>query len=70
MANPYDYFERPPNAYDVPDAQCPKCKHWQDDPDGFGVLKCLHCDYCQHAAIDGGVCGFCGITVGKTGSQS
>jgi hypothetical protein len=44
---------------DVPQAQCPRCKQWQDDYDGFGVLVCP-CGYCAHAATDDGVCVFCG----------
>jgi hypothetical protein len=49
---------------DVPDgdvfqSQCPSCKDWQDDYDGFGVLSCA-CGYCAHPAIDGNVCALCG----------
>ncbi len=44
----------------MPQSQCPKCKRWQTDWDGFGVLKCEHCDYCEHASITSGVCEFCG----------
>lgn len=45
---------------EVPQSLCPKCRQWQDDFDGFGVLKCVHCDYCSHASITDGVCGLCG----------
>ena len=31
-------------------SRCPKCKRWQPDLDGFGVLKCEACDYCSHAS--------------------
>lgn len=37
---------------DVPQSMCPKCRTWQDDFDGFGVLKCQHCDYCSHPSAD------------------
>lgn len=33
---------------DIPESLCPKCLMWQADLDGFGVLKCIHCDYCSH----------------------
>jgi hypothetical protein len=69
MANPYDYFNRPDDCYEVPTVQCSKCKRWQDDHDGFGVLKCEHCDYCSHASITDGVCGLCGSAEGKGGSH-
>jgi hypothetical protein len=46
---------------DVPQAQCPKCKQWQDDFDGFGVLHCEACGYCTHPSItNAGVCELCG----------
>lgn len=45
----------------TPGTQCPKCLKWQDDFDGFGVLKCEHCDYCSHPSITDGICGLCGI---------
>ncbi len=48
---------------DMPESQCPKCRLWQTDWDGFGVLKCQHCDYCKHASITDGVCAFCGSRV-------
>ena len=38
---------------------CPSCGEVQEDLDGFGVLKCEHCDYCSHASINGNVCGLC-----------
>ena len=45
---------------DVPDSQCPKCKAWLPDYDGFGVLRHPECGYCSHASITDGVCQFCG----------
>lgn len=47
---------------DVTDSKCPVCHRLQPDLDGFGVLKCLHCDYCQHPSCGGEplVCGLCG----------
>ena len=44
----------------VPQTQCPRCGLWQDDYDGFGVMKCLSCDYCKHPARMDGVCEICG----------
>ncbi len=49
----------PPQEDDIPQAQCPRCLQWQSDLDGFGVLKCAVCEYCQHPSIDGHVCGLC-----------
>lgn len=50
---------------DATDSRCPKCGRWQPDLDGFGVLKCIHCDYCQHPSSSGTplVCGMCGKEV-------
>lgn len=49
---------------ETPQTQCPKCRKWQDDYDGFGVLKCEHCDYCSHpsSTLRYGIwqCGLCG----------
>lgn len=47
---------------------CPKCGKAQQDFDGFGVLFCEACRYCQHpggTGIAGGgwVCDLCGRTV-------
>ncbi len=44
---------------------CPKCGAEQQDLDGFGVLYCPACRYCQHPSgtlIRGGgwVCNLCG----------
>jgi hypothetical protein len=47
---------------DVPQAQCPKCKMWHDDFDGFGVLDCV-CGYCTHASATDGQCDVCGERV-------
>lgn len=52
---------------EVMQSQCPRCKAWQDDYDGFGVLSCA-CGYCAHPATDGGACALCGAvqpSVGK-----
>lgn len=45
---------------EVPKAQCPRCKLWQPDEDGFGVLYCKHCKYCAHPAATDGKCDLCG----------
>lgn len=50
----------------TPQSQCPKCGTYQDDLDGFGVLYCETCKFCQHPSRDfdpdknGMVCGICG----------
>jgi hypothetical protein len=61
-----DELDRAITYYDeyVPEADCPKCRQSQPDHDGFGVLKCIHCDYCSHPSADKdhhGLwrCGFC-----------
>jgi hypothetical protein len=36
-----------------PQSQCPQCRAWQDDLDGFGVLVCAACGYCEHASQSG-----------------
>jgi len=56
------------DSNDVPQAQCPRCKQWQDDDDGFGVLSCA-CGYCAHAASNDGVCEFCGERVRGRGDE-
>ena len=33
---------------EVAEAICPRCRRWQPDLDGFGVVKCDYCAYCQH----------------------
>ena len=35
---------------DLTQSRCPMCRRWQPDLDGFGVVKCDHCDYCEHPA--------------------
>ena len=32
---------------DLTQSRCPRCRRWQPDLDKYGVLKCVHCDYCQ-----------------------
>lgn len=47
-------------------AQCPQCKRWVADNDGFGVLAHLEpaykggCGYCSHPNSLEGKCGLCG----------
>lgn len=47
-----------PIGDDLMQSQCPACKEWQDDYDGFGVLACP-CGYCSHPSITDGICGLC-----------
>lgn len=51
-----------------PQSQCPKCRQWQDDLDGFGVLKCWVCNFCAHPSIDGDTCNLCGRDVSADAS--
>lgn len=51
-----------------PQSQCPKCRGWQDDYDGFGVLHCEACGYCAHPSASGDdagnmVCDICNATI-------
>lgn len=45
---------------DTPQTQCPKCGHWVDDHDGFGVLAHGTCGFCSHPSTLDGICGICG----------
>jgi len=38
---------------------CPKCGADQEDLDGFGVVFCVACGYCQHLSRDNDICGIC-----------
>lgn len=65
---------------EVPKSQCPQCKAWVKDPDGFGVLAHLKpahadgCGYCSHptrtsdteGAWDCGLCGHRELAPEKT----
>jgi hypothetical protein len=42
------------------ESQCPKCRAWVADLDGFGVLHCPVCGFCAHPCYSNGVCGICG----------
>ena len=53
---------------EVPQSQCPKCKKWVDDHDGFGVLAHDECGYCSHPSSQGDdtgrmICDICGKDV-------
>lgn len=39
--------------------ECPVCGAEQEDFDGFGVVHCEECGYCQHISSTGGVCDIC-----------
>lgn len=45
---------------EMPTMNCPKCGKDYDDGDGFGVLYCPECGYCQHASYTDGKCDYCG----------
>ena len=57
----------PEDSDDQPEMQCPKCKAWLPDFDGFGVLAHTKpayadgCGYCSHPALADGVCEICGV---------
>jgi hypothetical protein len=56
--------ERIDQAEEEPEQMaCPSCGAVQPDLDGFGVLFCPACGYCQHASVSGDICGFCGKSV-------
>jgi len=48
------------DGWDPPLSQCPKCREWITDLDGFGVVVHGACGYCSHASVNGDVCGLCG----------
>ena len=52
-----------PRHDDIPQTQCPACGTWQDDLNGFGVLRCETCGHCAHPSLTDGVCDVCGQTV-------
>ena len=56
-----DSGEMPP----VPLMQCPQCKEWMEDRDGFGVLAHEKCGYCSHPSITGEECDVCGAYKGQ-----
>ncbi len=51
----------------MPEMQCPQCKEWLPDFDGFGALAHTKpayadgCGYCSHPALADGVCEICGV---------
>ena len=48
----------------VPKSQCPRCREYVDDYDGFGVLAHMQsqggCGYCSHPGYTDGLCTICG----------
>ncbi len=53
-----------------PKMSCPKCNAVYDDYDGFGVLYCPSCGYCQHTSVTGEICGFCKKKISITTNTS
>jgi rubrerythrin len=45
--------------------ECPACGTEQEDFDGFGVVHCEACGYCQHISTTDGVCDICDREVDK-----
>lgn len=43
----------------TPESQCPKCREWVPDYDGFGVLAHGACGFCSHPSQTGGICDVC-----------
>ena len=52
--------DHPTSDDEVVIVRCPKCEREHEDHDGFGVLYCQHCGFCEHASITGDTCDFCG----------
>ena len=54
--------EKQDSDFVMPTMICPKCGIETIDWDGFGVLFCVSCGYCAHAAQSGNpmICDFCG----------
>lgn len=48
----------------MPEMECPRCGAAYEDFDGFGVVFCERCRFCQHMSRDlrdgAWVCGYCG----------
>lgn len=53
-------IEATPDDFEQPKMNCPNCGAEYDDFDGFGVLFCPECRYCQHASVTDGKCDYCG----------
>jgi len=43
----------------MPKMQCPRCGHEKEDFDGLGMLHCIKCGWCEHAAVTGDRCDYC-----------
>lgn len=52
-----------PVCQGIPESECPNCQTYQPDGDGFGVLLCEACGWCQHPSISDVVCDLCGRDV-------
>lgn len=44
----------------IPTMQCPRCGDVRADRDGFGMLYCHACGWCDHPSVTGDVCDACG----------
>lgn len=56
---------------DLETSTCPKCGQEQPDHDGFGVVHCEACGYCQHPYATGEplTCGICGKVIENRGEK-
>lgn len=46
--------------FETPIVECPKCGAPHEDHDGFGVVYCSICGYCQHLSSSDDICDYCG----------
>jgi len=46
--------------FETPIIECPRCGAPYEDHDGFGVVYCSICGYCQHLSSSGDICDYCG----------
>jgi len=48
------------DEFETPMMECPICGAEYEDHDGFGVVYCEACGYCQHISATGNICDLCG----------
>ena len=50
----------PDKNYEDPISYCPRCDKGQPDMDGFGVVYCAQCGFCEHVSYTADICDTCG----------